>query len=74
MRLSDLAFKSKKEIQAEQNKNLGTRELKLSTEEVVNSLKRENSLAREKLEKVPKEVKEELRPFFNASFWKEGTA
>lgn len=74
MRLSDLAFKSKRDIQAEHNKNLGTRELNLSTEEVVNSLKRDNGLAREKLEKVPKEVKEELRPFFNASFWKEGTA
>lgn len=74
MRLSDLAFKSKREIQADQNKKLGTRELKLSTEEVVNSLKRDSSLAKEKLDKVPKEVKEELRPFFNASFWKEGMA
>jgi len=74
MRLSDLAFKNKREIVAEQNKNLGTRELNLNSEEVVNSLKRDNGLAREKLEKVPTEVKEELRPFFNASFWKEGTA
>lgn len=74
MRLSDLAFKSKREIEADYNKNLGTRELNLSTEEVVNSLKKDSGLAREKLERVPKEVKEELKPFFNASFWKEGTA
>jgi hypothetical protein len=70
MRLSDLDkhFFRNKEIK--KNKELGSREVDLTTEQVVLEMKKENSLAKEKIEKIPSQTREELTPFFNPTFWK----
>ena len=74
MRLSDLEKLEIKTKETEKSKNFGTREVNLTTQQLVNDLKMENSLAKEKIEKIPTQTKEELKPFFTEYFWKEGTA
>lgn len=66
MRISD--FERKKP------ERLETREVNLTTSELVKELKMENSLAKEKIGKIPSQTKEELKPYFAESFWKEGNA
>ena len=74
MRLTDLEKLFKEPPKAEPQPRLETRETTLTTEQVVKELKTENSLAKEKLEQIPSETKEALKPLFNEHFWKEGIA
>lgn len=52
----------------------GTREVKLETKELVEQLKKDSSLAMEKIKAIPQATKDELKPFFAPTFFKEGTA
>lgn len=74
MRLSDLEKWGLTKPEEKEQPKLETRESQLTTAQVVKELKMENNLAKEKLEKIPQETKEQLKPFFNDLFWKEGTA
>jgi len=69
MRLSDLDKHFFRSEEIKRNKELGTREVDLTSEQMVLDMKKENSLAREKIEKIPTETKEVLKPFFNPTFW-----
>ena len=73
MRLTDLE-RLFKEPQKPEQPRLESRETTLTTDQVVKELKMENNLAKEKLEQIPSETKEALKPIFNEHFWKEGTA
>lgn len=74
MRLSDLDFRKVRSQEIQTNKNLGTREVSLTGKEIVEAMKMDSSLAREKIEKIPEETREQLRPFFSPSFYKVGPA
>lgn len=69
MRLTDLEPKIKPEP-----KKLGTREVNLETKDIVQQLKKDSSLAMDKIKEIPQTTKDELKPFFNPAFFKEGTA
>lgn len=49
----------------------GSRKLSLTTEEMMKQFKMETSLAKEKISKLPEDIKEKLAPFFSKSFLKE---
>lgn len=68
MRLTDL----EKFLKPEEPKKLGTREVNLESKEVVEQMKRENSLALEKIKEISQETREELKPYFSPTFFKEG--
>ena len=70
MRLSDLDKYLFKNEEVKQNKVLGTRTVDLTSEQMVLEMKKDNSLAKEKIEKIPSETKAELLPLFNPTFWK----
>lgn len=69
MRLSDLDKHFFRSEEIKRNKELGTREVDLTSEQLVLEMKKENSLAKEKIEKIPSETKAELTPLFNPAFW-----
>lgn len=62
MRLSDL----EKLIDKPQPR---TREADISVKDLLGGLKRDDGLAREKLEEIPAKTKEEMKPLFSPSFW-----
>jgi hypothetical protein len=70
MRLTDL----EKFMRPTEPKKLGTREVDLGTKEVVEQMKRENSLAMAKIKEIPQETRDELKPYFSPTFFKEGNA
>jgi response regulator RpfG family c-di-GMP phosphodiesterase len=70
MRLTDI----EKFISKPTNKpNLkqGTREVQLTTKDLVNQMKNNSQFAIEKLKELPEKVREELKPFFTTTFFKE---
>lgn len=52
----------------------GSRKISLTTEEMMKQFKMESSLAKEKISKLPEDIKEKLAPFFSKSFLKDKEA
>lgn len=67
MRLTDI----EKLISKTEPIKQGTREVKLETKELVEQLKKDSSLAIEKIKAIPQETKDELKPFLPAFFKEE---
>lgn len=70
MRLSDLLEKPKK--QAAMPK-AGSKEVAITSEQLVKALKTQTSIANRKIDELPKETEKELRPHFSALFWKKSS-
>ncbi len=51
-----------------ETKSSKTREVDLSSKELVNQLKRDGTLALEKIKEVPQETMERVKPFFHQNF------
>jgi hypothetical protein len=69
MRLSDLDKLTQRQAEIKANEKLGTREVDLTGEKIVEAMKLETSMAKEKIAKIPTETKDELKPLFNPQFW-----
>lgn len=70
MRLTDIE-KYVSKTNSEQKLKQGTREVYLETKDLVNQMKNNSKFAMEKLKELPEKVREELKPFFTQTFFKE---